>query len=286
LVNNPESAIRSLLDFVGEPYSAKCLEPLSERINSSNVPPDFKSENPATDPTVVERARRLYAQIEETGQPSEAHPEAAEEMEATFRERVKHKAALESIIAELQRQLERQNIGVEQLSEQLSQRTLETAKLERDLNAYAAELERHKAHLTRQEEHYTGEFEQLRDEIEKHKAHLARQEEHYTGEVEQLRAQLAEDKERIVKLKDRLRRQLWNTKKLSRLLDDAGTAAARLRKSRRWKLANPGTAIKAMLSHGKVSVGYDYLDKIVKSYSQWRASHPEVAKIDDEIKSV
>ena len=38
LLENPESALRLLLDFLSEPYSAKCLEPLSERINSSNVP--------------------------------------------------------------------------------------------------------------------------------------------------------------------------------------------------------------------------------------------------------
>ena len=36
LIDNPEAAIRSLLDFLGEPYSAKCLEPLAQRINSSN----------------------------------------------------------------------------------------------------------------------------------------------------------------------------------------------------------------------------------------------------------
>ena len=42
LVDNPESTLRSLLDFLGESYSAKCLEPLSQRINSSNVPEDFK----------------------------------------------------------------------------------------------------------------------------------------------------------------------------------------------------------------------------------------------------
>ncbi len=45
LINNPESTIRSLLDFLEEPYAARCLEPLAERINSSGVPPDFGSEN-------------------------------------------------------------------------------------------------------------------------------------------------------------------------------------------------------------------------------------------------
>ena len=90
LVENPESALRSLLDFVGEPYSAKCLEPLSQRINSSNVPPDFKCDDAATDPVIVEQARQLSASIEETPQPSEQSPAAADELEAEFEARVKH----------------------------------------------------------------------------------------------------------------------------------------------------------------------------------------------------
>ena len=90
LVENPESALRSLLDFLGEPYSAKCLEPLSQRINSSNVPPDFKSDDAATNPAIVDQARRLSAKIEETPQPSEQSPAAADELEAEFGARVKH----------------------------------------------------------------------------------------------------------------------------------------------------------------------------------------------------
>jgi Sulfotransferase family len=92
LVDNPESALRSLLDFLGEPYSDKCLEPLSQRINSSNVPPDFKSDDPATDPAIVEEARRLSAEIEETFQPTEHSPAAADELEAEFGARVKYVA--------------------------------------------------------------------------------------------------------------------------------------------------------------------------------------------------
>jgi len=86
LVATPESAIRSLLDFVGEPYSAKCLEPLAERINSSNVPPDFKSDDPATDPAIKEEAKQLSAEVEETPQPSEGLPAVADEMETAFQE--------------------------------------------------------------------------------------------------------------------------------------------------------------------------------------------------------
>ena len=90
LVENPESALRSLLDFLGEPYSAKCLEPLSQCINSSNVPPDFRSEDPATDPAIAEEARRLSFEIEQTCQPTEHSPAAADELEAEFGARAKY----------------------------------------------------------------------------------------------------------------------------------------------------------------------------------------------------
>jgi hypothetical protein len=92
LVENPESVLRSLLNFLGEPYSAKCLEALSERINSSNVPADFQSADPATDPTIVEEARRLSAETEQASQPTEPSPAAAAELEAEFGTRMKHLA--------------------------------------------------------------------------------------------------------------------------------------------------------------------------------------------------
>ncbi len=90
LVENPESVLRSLLDFLGEPYSAKCLEPLSQRINSSNVPRNFKSDDAATNPAIVDEALRLSAKIEETPQPGEQSPATADELEAEFWARVKH----------------------------------------------------------------------------------------------------------------------------------------------------------------------------------------------------
>ena len=87
LVENPESALRSLLEFLGEPYSAKCLEPLSERINSSNVPADFKSDDSSADALLVEEARRLSVEIEQTPQPTEILLAAADEIEAGFAKR-------------------------------------------------------------------------------------------------------------------------------------------------------------------------------------------------------
>jgi hypothetical protein len=96
LVENPEPAIRSLLDFLEEPYDPKCLEPLAERINSSKVPVDFESDGPAADPAIVERATRLCASVNETPQPCHSSGTAADEMEATFRDRVKYMATVDN----------------------------------------------------------------------------------------------------------------------------------------------------------------------------------------------
>ncbi len=96
LVENSESALRSLLDFVGEPYSPKCLEPLSERINSSNVPDDFISEDPSTDPVIIEEAMSLSRDLRDGSQPVEASVAASAEMEAAFAERVQYMTTLDT----------------------------------------------------------------------------------------------------------------------------------------------------------------------------------------------
>ena len=88
LIDSPESTMRSLLDFLDEPYTAKCLEPLAQRINSSNVPEDFRADDPATDLAVVEEATRLSRELEGTAQPAKASRTAADEMEAGFAQRI------------------------------------------------------------------------------------------------------------------------------------------------------------------------------------------------------
>ncbi len=95
LIENPEPTMCSLLDFLGEPYTAKCLEPLAERINSSNVPDDFQEDDSATDPAVVEEATRLSRELEENPQPAEASRAAADEMETGFAQRAQYMATLE-----------------------------------------------------------------------------------------------------------------------------------------------------------------------------------------------
>lgn len=117
LINNAELALRSLFTFLKEPYTAQCLEPLAERINSSEVPPDFKADDPATDPAIVEAAQRLSVELENSPQPTKSSQATADKMEHAFSKRVEYvatldrayhttKPKLEARIAELERQIE------------------------------------------------------------------------------------------------------------------------------------------------------------------------------------
>ena len=89
-------------------------------------------------------------------------------------------------------------------------------------------------------------------------------------------------------MRDRLRQQLKATQKLSRLLDEAGQAAARLCSSARWQIANPVAALKAKLSPQKSRhlLGYGHLERIVSTYEKWRTAHPEIAAIDEQIQAL
>jgi hypothetical protein len=95
LIKDPEAAMRSVLDFLDEPYCAQCLEPLSERINSSNVPPDFTIGDSTVNPSVLEKAMRLCSQVNETSSAARTSSVAAAAMETAFRERVKYVASVD-----------------------------------------------------------------------------------------------------------------------------------------------------------------------------------------------
>ncbi|HEV3098120.1 MAG TPA: sulfotransferase [Candidatus Udaeobacter sp.] len=95
LIDHPESAIRSILDLVGEPFCAQCLEPLKCQINSSDVPPDFVAEDPATDRRIVEEATNLYAELRNAPELTESSSAATDEMAAGFDRRVQHFATVE-----------------------------------------------------------------------------------------------------------------------------------------------------------------------------------------------
>src|SRR6266568_1947575 len=107
LVEQPESTMRSLLDFLGEPYTPQCLEPLGERINSANVPVDFKADDPETDPAIVKHAEELSNELQSPTQKREASPRVAEKLEAEFNHQVQYFATLEAKYNESQRLIAR-----------------------------------------------------------------------------------------------------------------------------------------------------------------------------------
>jgi hypothetical protein len=96
LVNQSEVSLQALLNFLGEPYAANCLTPLGERMNSSNVPADFKLGDPDSDPAVIERARQLYSEIESSPQPSETSRIATRKIESEFYRRAQYFVNLNS----------------------------------------------------------------------------------------------------------------------------------------------------------------------------------------------
>jgi GT2 family glycosyltransferase/glycosyltransferase involved in cell wall biosynthesis len=194
----------------------------------------------------------------------------------------RHKSQVEGINAHLAQTETCYESQVEELMAQLAQTDAR----------YKTEAGELKLQIARQEGHYTAELETLRDQFAQANARHQTESEHLRDRIMQLSrllhhrdVNLAEDERYIGELTDRLRKQLWNTRRLSHLLEDAEKASARLRTSRRWKLANLTATLKAKLSRGKVSEGYGHLEKVVNAYSQWRTAHPEIATIDDEIKA-
>src|SRR5215471_2086366 len=99
---------------------------------------------------------------------------------------------------------------------------------------------------------------------------------------------LAETEAVAEELRNRLREQLKNIQRLFRFLDETDLAAAQLRSSARWKVANPVAALKAKFSprRARQLLGYGHLEKIVSTYRKWRSTHLEVAEIDGEIQAL
>ena len=63
------------------------LQPLAQRVNSSNVPADFEIDHHGTDLSLVEQAMRLSQHLDQSLQPMESCPAAIKEIEAGFDER-------------------------------------------------------------------------------------------------------------------------------------------------------------------------------------------------------
>ena len=230
-------------------------------------------------------SRKRKASVPKSGHHAKSHetdllPGAVSRLDSSVPDRF---AQIEHLYGELLAQTEaRHKAEMEKLSAHLAH----TEQL------HKAQVKELTTHLAKTEKQYIAQIEEI-------SAHLAKTETDYKAQVEELSARivemndllhqrsvnLAEDEKYIGELTDRLRKQLHNTRRLSRLLDDADDAARKLRTSRRWQLANPGATLKAKLAHKKTPAGYGHLEKIVAAYSKWRKEHPEIKKIDDEIKA-
>ena len=158
-------------------------------------------------------------------------------------------------------------------------------------------------HMQRQEQTRTGLEEKLRHSavsaarLEERQARLHEQLNSVRIEMQQIRDRfiqtsdllqtksisLAENETRVVELTDNLRRQLRATKKLSRLLDDLVSAAARLRSSRRWRIANPIGALKKPAFFKAPLAGYGHIEKDRSAYGRWRSENSDVNKVDAAI---
>jgi GT2 family glycosyltransferase/glycosyltransferase involved in cell wall biosynthesis len=165
--------------------------------------------------------------------------------------------------------------AVSRLNSFVPERIAQIENLYRELLAQAEA--RHKAQVEELTTHYSSEIEQLRERIMQMNELLRERS-----------VSLAESEALGEELRNRLRLQLKNTQRLSRLLEEAVQAAARLRSSARWQLANPVAALKTKLSpaRGRDLLGYGHLEKIVSTYETWLAAHPEVAAIDDQIQAL
>lgn len=81
----PEQAFRRVMDFLGEEYSADCLKPLDNKINSSKVDKDSVPVDTST--AAAREAEHLYQQILSTPEsPEQGDVDAYQEMQRIFEE--------------------------------------------------------------------------------------------------------------------------------------------------------------------------------------------------------
>jgi hypothetical protein len=105
LIQRPERTIRKVLDFLKEPYSDACLQPLTSRINSSSVPEHFDAHDPKTDRNVIGRALQLSEQLQTSVVHLPKSPDLLARVERDFQSRVAFVAGLGADYASGQRKV-------------------------------------------------------------------------------------------------------------------------------------------------------------------------------------
>jgi GT2 family glycosyltransferase/glycosyltransferase involved in cell wall biosynthesis len=174
---------------------------------------------------------------------------------------------------------------IENLRQEIQKLTVHLARQDGRIGEMEVEAARHQTERAE----YQTQIRQFAAKLQESQSELEKIRERFVQANQLLHSRsisLAESEARGDDLRNRLRQQLKATKRLSRLLDEADQAAARLRSSARWQIANPVAAIKAKLSPAHGSLGYGHLERIVSGYQKWRTSHPEVTAIDDQIRAL
>ena len=128
LANASEVTLRAIFRFLGEPFAPECLEPLAQRINSSNVPADFQIDDRETDPSLVKQALQLCREVEKSSQPGEASVVAIEEIERAFDERVQFVANLPKEFRRAQDSILTQQTEIERISARAARLATEVKK--------------------------------------------------------------------------------------------------------------------------------------------------------------
>ena len=186
-------------------------------------------------------------------------------------------------------EFQRLNAHIEQISSAIHHLEEELKQRDATLAADNAEFQRLNAHIDQISSAYSRVQKQL-IETKRHREIETEQVRERVTQTNRLlhskSISLAESEARVTELTTRLRQQLHDAKKLTRLLGSLEDVTARLRSSRRWKLANPIVSLRNKFLRGGEPVGYDHLDKVVAAYQLWRSAHPELEDLDEQIQQL
>ncbi|MEO7723781.1 MAG: glycosyltransferase [Chthoniobacterales bacterium] len=222
----------------------------------------------------VEAARR---QINAVSQELEGYRQREDAARNQLERDEKNLNALQQLLDNSQQETESARNQALQEREEAKAARQELHRSENNLYAAREQLQTNKAHLDALDQ----EKERDRDEIGQLRERFVQ-----TNEVlQKTSVRLTDFESRTVSLAERLRKQLLETKRLLRFLDQIVDASERLRRSRRWKFANPIDAVLASMT-GKTLPGFGHLDKNVNKYQAWKENHPETASLADEIQAL
>ena len=186
-------------------------------------------------------------------------------------------------------EFQRLNAHIEQISSAIHHLEEELKQRDATLAADNAEFQRLNAHIDQISSAFSRVQKQLTETKRHHETEIEQVRERFAQANRLLHSKsisLAESEARITELMARLRQQLHDAKKLTRLLGSLEDVTARLRSSRRWKLANPIVSLRNKFLRGGEPVGYDHLDKVVAAYQLWRSAHPELEDLDEQIQQL